>query len=128
MAGAAVYWTTGNYYYAGGATAIFPALGTVLSVLGITKSAGFRSAAIKIADLKNELASLNPVSQHDMNDVEKLCRTHNCVAKYQDKVKNLGRSAVNGELAMYWEFDTSTMAKTAKGRDYLEKAKESVKG
>jgi len=127
VAGSVVFWTTGNYYYAGGAVTFFPILGTSLSLMGVTKSAGFRSVDVKLSELKNSLAGLNSVSKHDIKDIEKLCSTHKVVDRYYTQLKEVGRTAVNGELAMFWEFDTSTMAKTAKGRDYLEKARESVK-
>jgi len=127
VAGTVVFWTTGNYYYAGGAAAVFPILGTVFSVMGVTKSAGFRSAAIKLDELKNNLAALKPVSKNDLKDIEKLSSTHKIIEQYFNQIKDEDRPVVNGELAMFWEFDTSTMAKTAKGRDYLEKARESVK-
>jgi len=127
VAGSVVFWTTGDYYYAGGAVTFFPVLGTVLSLIGVTKSSGFRSVDIKLGELKNSLAALNPVSNQDLKDIEKLCSTHKIVDGYYSRLKEEARTAVNGELAMFWEFDTSTMAKTAKGRDYLEKARNSVK-
>jgi len=124
--GAIVYWSTENAKYAGIASALFPVLGVILSVLGITKNAGFRSAAQKLTNLRNDLIAVNPASSESQRDVEKLCAKYDVVAGYSDKLKGIERNMVNGELAMYWEFDTSTMAKTARGRDFLDKAKDSV--
>lgn len=43
-----------------------------------------------------------------------------------NKVRELGRDIVNGELAMFWEWDTSTQAKAAKARGYVNQAKRSI--
>ena len=126
LLGNIVYWSTDSYQYAGIAMAIFPVLGVIMSTIGITKSAGFRSAAIRMGELRNELIGFNSVSDDGNEDIQKLCKRHSLINNYHKAVEDSGRKLVNGELAMYWEFDTSTMAKTAKGRDYLKQAKESV--
>lgn len=124
--GMVVYWTTGNVAYAGSAAAVFPILGTVMTLLGITKVAGFRSAARQLTDLKNELISLNPVSPDSMKDVETLASRYPLIGDYQRQVVSSGRMPVNAELALYWDFDASTQAKTARGRDFLDRAREAV--
>ncbi|MGK0296811.1 MAG: hypothetical protein ACI9XC_000404 [Gammaproteobacteria bacterium] len=124
--GGIVFSYTESYQYAGISAAIFPILGTILSLAGITKNAGFRSAANKIGELKNELIGLNPVSEESFQDITTLCKRHKLVSGYQKLVAEQNRPPVNSELAMYWEFDTSTIAKTAKGREFLKKAKDSV--
>jgi hypothetical protein len=48
------------------------------------------------------------------------------VYEYHEKILEQKRQPVNAELAMFWEFDTSTLANTARGRDLLNKAKDSV--
>lgn len=126
VTGLIVYWSTGNFGYAGAAAAVFPVLGTVLTLLGVTKVAGFRSAALRLTDLKNELISLNTVSADSMEDIETLAARYPIIQAYQRLLEASGRQPVNAELAMYWGFDTSTQAKTAKGRDFLDRAREAV--
>ena len=126
LLGLIIFWYTNNIRYAGISVAVFPIIGTVLSLLGITKSTGFRSAANRISELHNELIGLNFVSNENMKDINMLSSRHMLVSEYQKKLELQGRAPVNGELALYWEFDTSTMAKTARGRDFLAKAKDSV--
>jgi hypothetical protein len=48
------------------------------------------------------------------------------VFEYHEKILEQNREPVNGELAMFWEFDSSTQANTARGRDLLNKAKDTV--
>ena len=48
------------------------------------------------------------------------------VGAYNKKLLEQDRETVNAELAMYWEFDSSTMANTARGRDLINKARERV--
>ncbi len=127
LIGLIVYSSTDNPMYAGIAVAFLPLLGIVLSIAGVTKAMGFRSAAIRLNDLNNELIALNEVSVENLKDIELLCKQHKMVYVYQQEVIASKRSPINAELAMYWEFDSSTLAKTAKGRDFLEKARESVK-
>ena len=124
--GLIVYWTTGQIVKAGLSATIFPILGLILTLSGITKGAGFRSAALKLTDLKNELISLAPVSKDSIKDIETLRSKYNLIESYQKQIERINRLPVNGELAMYWEFDASTLAKTARGRDYLERARDSV--
>ena len=124
--GAIVYWSTDSVTYAGIASAVFSVLGIILSILGITKNAGFRSAAHKLTNLKNDLISVSPASSESQKDVVKLCAKYDIVSAYSNKLKEIERDMVNGELAMYWEYDTSTLAKTARGRAFLDKAKDTV--
>jgi len=126
LTGLIVFWSTGDVAYAGFSAAIFPILGLVLTVTGITRGAGFRSAALRLTDLKNDLVALSPVSADSMEDIEELCTKYPMVDTYQQQVKTSGRLPVNGELAMYWGFDASTQAKTARGRAYLDRARETV--
>lgn len=127
LIGLIVYSSTDNAMYAGMAVAFLPLLAIILSFVGITQAMGFRSAAIRLNDLKNDLIALNQVSDDNFRDIERLCRQHRMVDAYQQAVIASNRSPINAELAMYWEFDSSTLAKTAKGRDFLVKAKESVR-
>ncbi len=122
--GLIVFWQTGNLRYTGISIAVFPVLGTILSLLGITKSTGFRSAANSIAELQHELAGLSPIANTSLKDVETLANRHKSVNAYHQKILQQDRETVNAELAMYWEFDSSTMANTARGRDLVNKAKE----
>lgn len=126
VTGLIVFWSTGNIGYAGFSAAIFPILGLLLTLTGITRGAGFRSAALRLTDLKNDLIALSPVSADSMEDIEELCKKYPMVDTYQHQVKTSGRPPVNGELAMFWGFDASTQAKTARGRAYLDRARESV--
>lgn len=126
VTGLIVYWSTGSVSYAGISAAVFPVLGTLLTIAGITKVAGFRSAALRLTDLKNELISLNPVSADSMKDINSLASRYETIGAYQQQVKASGRPTVNAELAMYWDFDASTQAKTARGRDFLDRAREAV--
>jgi len=126
LLGFVVFWYTGSTKYAGISVAVFPVLGTVLSFLGITKSTGFRSAANRISELHSDLIELSPVLEKSVKDVETLCKRHMLVYEYHEKILEQKRETVNGELAMFWEFDTSTLANTARGRDLLDKAKDTV--
>jgi hypothetical protein len=124
--GLVVYWYTNSYKYAGISVSIFPVLGTFLSLLGITKSIGFRSAANRISELQSEVIELTQVLEISKEDIKDLCTRHMTVFEYHEKVLEQNRDPVNGELAMFWEFDSSTQANTARGRDLLNKAKDSV--
>lgn len=124
--GLAVYEATDNVRYAGIAASVFPVLGIVMSLLGITRVVGFRSAAIRLAELKNNLIALNPVSESSAQDINGLRTRYKRVDAYQTQVEAEGRAPVNGELAMYWEFDASTSAKSARGREFLGRARDSV--
>jgi hypothetical protein len=127
LIGMIVYSATDNSMYAGIAVAFLPLLGIILSLIGVTQAMGFRSAAIRLNDLKNDLIALNQVSDDNSRDIEHLCKHHRMVYEYQQAVIASKRSPINAELAMYWAFDSSTLAKTAKGRDFLIKARKSVK-
>ncbi|NKB38213.1 MAG: hypothetical protein GKR93_13795 [Gammaproteobacteria bacterium] len=124
--GLIVFWQTGNLRYTGMSVAVFPVLGTILSLLGITKSTGFRSAANSISGLQNDLVGLSPIANTSIKDVETLAKRHKSVNAYHQQIIEQDRETVNAELAMYWEFDSSTMANTARGRDLVNKAKERI--
>lgn len=127
LIGMIVFSSTDNSMYAGLAVAFLPILAIIFSFTGVTQAMGFRSAAIRLNDLKNDIIALNHVSDENYRDIERLCRQHKMVDAYQQAVIASKRAPINAELAMYWEFDSSTLAKTAKGRDFLVKARESVK-
>jgi len=124
--GMAVFWSTDNVRYAGIVAAVFPVVGIVMSMLGVTKVVGFRSAARRLTDLSNDLIALNPVSGGSIDDINTLRAKYKRVDEYQSQLEKEKRTAVNGELAMYWEFDASTSAKSARGRDFLDRARESA--
>lgn len=124
--GLIVFWQSNNLTYTGIAIALFPILGTLLSLLGITKSTGFRSAANRINELQNELIAVSPIPNTGFKDLETLCGRHKLIKTYHEKVEAMDRPTVNAELAMYWEFDASTMANTARGRDMVQKAKDRI--
>lgn len=119
----AVFWFTGSIKYAAISSAIYPILSVVLHWVGITGSTGFRSAALKMIELNNSLIALKPIPA-DNADIQELSSKYNKIHEYAGKVNALGRQFVNAELAMFWEWDTSTQAKTAKARDYVHKARE----
>lgn len=124
--GAAVYWGTDNVKYAAISASVFPIIGVIMSLTGLTTATGFRSAVVRMGELNYNLVALNPVSKESYNDIESLARKYKQVEEYINRVKNLGRDVVNGELAMFWEWDSSTQAKTARKRAMLEKAKGEV--
>lgn len=126
LLGLVVYWYTDSIKYAGISVSIFPILGTILSLLGVTKSTGFRSAANRLDELHSDVIELSPVLDKSMEDIKTLCTRHMLVFEYHEKVLEQNREPVNGELAMFWEFDSSTLANTARGRDLLNKAKDTV--
>lgn len=117
----AVFWFTGSMKYAAMASAIYPILSVLLHWVGITGNTGFRSAAQKMVELNNSLIALKPLSS-DNADIQELTAKYEKVAEYADQVKKSGRDFVNAELAMFWEWDTSTQAKTARARDYVNRA------
>ena len=119
----AVFWFTGSIKYAAISSAIYPVLSVVLHWVGVTGSTGFRSAALKMIELNNSLISLKPIPV-DNADIPDLSSKYGKIHDYAAKVNELGREFVNAELAMFWEWDTSTQAKTAKARDYVHKARE----
>lgn len=120
---AAVYWATDNVKYAAIAASILPAIGVVMGITGLITVAGFRSAVIRMGELNYNLVALNPISSDSYSDIEKLAKKYKQVDAYLGRVKELGRDVVNGELAMFWEWDASTEAKTARKRAMLETAK-----
>ena len=121
----AVYWLTDSLKYAAISAVIYPSLSVVLNVLGITTNTGFRSAALQMIELNNNLIALKSISE-DNTDIKNLCTKYKEIAVYADKVKEMGRDFINGELAMFWEWDSSTGAKTARARSYVNRAKKSI--
>lgn len=121
----AVFWFSGSIKYAAIASAIYPILSVVLHLVGVTGNTGFRSAALQMIELNNSLIALKPIAGENA-DIQELSSKYQKIADYVDKVKALGRDFVNAELAMFWEWDTSTQAKTARARDYVHKARESI--
>ena len=119
----AVYWTTENIKLAAISASIFPVIGIILSLTGLITVAGFRSAVLRMGELNYDLVALNPVSDESNDDIETLVKKYRQVENYVSSVRELGRDIVNGELAMFWEWDASTEAKTARKRAMLEKAK-----
>ena len=101
-------------------------IGRISSLLGITKSTGFRSAVNRITEFQNGLIELSPVTNSSRKDIDTLAKRHALVNEYHEKVLALDRETTNSELAMFWEFDSSTMANTARGRDLVNKAKERI--
>ena len=120
---AVVYWVTGNVKYAAISASFFPIIGVLLSMTGLITVAGFRSAVLRMGELNYDLIALNPISKDSQSDIEKLSKKYKQVESYLKKVQELDRELVNGELAMFWEWDASTEAKTARKRAMLEEAK-----
>jgi hypothetical protein len=123
----AVYWSTNNIKYAAIAFSVFPVIGVIMSLAGLITTVGFRSNAMRMIELRNEMIALNPVSEDSRSDVDKLSDRYAQVDIYRRKVADLSRPVVNGELAMFWEWDASTQAKTAKQRAYLKSASKSAR-
>lgn len=121
----AVFWFTSSIKYAAIASAIYPVLSVILHLAGITGSTGFRSAALQMVELNNSLISLKPIPEGN-TDIQELSSKYKTIAAYVDKVNSLGREFVNAELAMFWEWDASTGAKTARARDYVNKARGTI--
>ncbi|MBF8268801.1 MAG: hypothetical protein HW386_510 [Gammaproteobacteria bacterium] len=121
----AVYWLTNSLKYAAISAVIYPSLSVVLNVLGITTNTGFRSAALQLIELNNSLIALKPLSEDNI-DVRNLSAKYKEIAAYTNKVKEIGRDFINGELAMFWEWDSSTGAKTARARSYVNRARKSI--
>jgi len=122
---AVVYWITGNPKYAAIAAAIYPVISFIFHVLGITSNVGFRSAALRLIELNNSLIALKPLSK-DNTDVKTLSAKYKEITAYTNKVQAMGRDFINGELAMFWEWDSSTGAKTARARSYVNRARKSM--
>ena len=122
----AVYFTTGNVRMAAITASIFPVVGILLSVTGIISAAGFRSAARQLIELNHQMIELTPVSENAEEDVKKLAAKYLVVDDYWTKTTEMGRSLVNGELALFFGFDASTLGKMDKGKDYLSQAKRSM--
>ncbi len=117
-----VYWSTDNIKYAAVAFSVFPTIGVVLGMAGLITAVGFRSNAMQVIELKNSLVALMPVGSDNEDSIRDLCRKYPQVEVYRRRVENMGRALVNGELAMFWEWDASTGAKQAKQRAYLNDA------
>jgi len=115
LLGLAVFWTTRDLRYAGMAAAIFPLIGACLSVFGFITAAGFRSTAKQMIEFDHKLIALNEISENSGGDVERLCTKYPPVARYVARVHDSGREITNGELATFWELDSSTAGKHMKG-------------
>jgi|GEM_PF-5318481 len=121
----AVYWSTNSVRDAAIAFSVFPVVGVIMSLAGVITVVGFRSNAQRMIELKNDLIAMNPVSEDSLDDVRNLSEKYVQVDIYRRKVDDMERPLVNGELAMFWEWDASTQARTAKQRAYLESARNS---
>jgi predicted Co/Zn/Cd cation transporter (cation efflux family) len=121
-----VYWSTNNIKYAAMAAVIFPVIGTLLSIFGIITVTGFRSFASALIDLNHKLVALKPISKSDNDVILELSKKYNIVESYRKNIEELGREFVTGELAMFWEWDTSTKAKSEKAKDFIDRARQSV--
>jgi hypothetical protein len=121
-----VFWATDDIRYAGAAAAVFPVIGTVLAVTGLITVAGFRSAARQVLELKHQLIALTPISGGSEENVRDLGETYAAVREYTRQVEEQGRALVNGELSMFWEWDTSTLAKQDRRRELFDKARETI--
>lgn len=122
----AVYFTTYSIRYAAITATIFPVVGVVLSLTGVISAAGFRSAARQLIELDHQLIALNRISESNLADVRKLAARYLVVDDYWTKTTEMGRDLVNGELAMFWGYDASTLGEQDKGKEYLTKAAGSV--
>jgi len=121
-AGAAVYWGTSNASYAAITAAVFPLVGAVLSLTGLVTAAGFRSQALRMIELNHELIALVAVTGDNRGEIQKLAKKYPKVQSYVNQVEAIPRELVNGELALFWEWDATTSAKQERGREYVEKA------
>jgi hypothetical protein len=119
----AVYWGTNNMSWAAITGAVFPLIGAVLSLTGVVTAAGFRSQALRLIELNHELIALIPISGDNREEVQKLCKKYPKVHAYVAQVEAVPRELVNGELAMFWEWDATTSAKGDRGRAFVEKAR-----
>lgn len=119
MVAMAVYWSTASLKYAAIAFSIFPVIGVVMGLAGLITVIGFRSNAMQVIELKNNLIALLPVDSGNEDSIRELCRKYPQVENYRRHVETMGRALVNGELAMFWEWDASTGAKSAKQRAYF---------
>lgn len=120
-----VYWLTGSIRFAAISAVTYPIISVVLSFLRIITNTGFRSATLQMIELNNSLISLKPIAEGD-TDIEELCSKYKQIKNYMHKVKLMERDIVNGELAMFWEWDAGTQAKTAKARSFVNQAKKSI--
>jgi len=118
----AVYWGTDNLSYAAITGAVFPLVGAILSLTGLVTAAGFRSQALRLIELKHELIALVAVTEDNREEIQKLGRKYPKVQAYVAQVEAIPRELVNGELALFWEWDATTSAKQERGREYVEKA------
>ena len=126
LVSATVYWFSNSIRYAAIAATVFPVIGVVLTVLGIITPTGFRSAARHMIELNHQLVALNPVAVDGNEEIEKLRHKYHEVAAYLTKVQERERDLVTGELAMFWEWDATTLAKQEKKSDFIERAKHSL--
>lgn len=119
----AVYWGTSNVSYAAITAAVFPLIGAILTLSGLVAAAGFRSQAQRMIELNHELIGLVAISGDNREEVQKLIKKYPKVQAYVAKVEAIPRELVNGELALFWEWDATTSAKGDRGRAFVEKAR-----
>lgn len=124
--GFTVFWSTREIQYAVIAASVFPVVGGILGWAGLISAVGFRSAARQMIELKHGLVALQPISAANQATIDELGGKYPEVSGYVDKVVWIGRDLVNGELAIFSEWDASTKAKREKRRDFVEKARDSV--
>lgn len=124
--GFSVFWSTRSITYAAIAGSVFPIAGAILAMTGLISAVGFRSAVRQMIELRHRLVALQPVSDANRATIEELSGKYSEVAGYLDKVIWVGRDLVNGELAIFWEWDASTRAKRERGRNFVEKASKSI--
>lgn len=70
--------------------------------------------------------ALKPISKSDNDVILELSKKYNIVESYRKNIEELSRECVTGELAMFWEWDTSTKAKMGKAKDFVDRASQSV--
>jgi hypothetical protein len=78
---------------------------------------------MQMIELNHELIALVPISGDNRDEVQKLVKKYPKVQAYVAQVEAVPRELVNGELALFWEWDATTSAKHERGRDYVEKAR-----
>ena len=122
VASMGVYWATDNVSYAAITGAVFPLVGAILALSGLVSASGFRSATLRMIELNHELIALVPISGDNRDEVQKLSRKYPKVQAYVAQVEAIPRELVNGELALFWEWDATTSAKEERGREYVERA------
>jgi hypothetical protein len=127
VAGLAVYWATDNVRHAAIAASVFPALGAALAATGLITAAGFRSAARRLIELNHEITALTPITAATRQELASLAGKYDRVRAYTRKVEALGREVVNGEMALFWDWDASTEAREDRAREFVKRARDSIR-